>query len=349
MKNGRTASVLACVGAVIGAGFASGREIVTFFTRYGAHAWWLMALAAGMMALLCALITESARRFGGGQGWCGLFPGRAWAAQGCVLVLMAVTGGAMVSAAGQMISLLWPSHWAYSAGAVGTLWMAWWLGRGNLRVLGWISGALTAMLMAILVLAMASTAARPVVALRPPLTAAALLRAALRAAAYSAMNMTLAIGVVCRLSRFQAQNRRLSAVFGGVMALLLCISNLLYLRHPEQLDAAFPIVGLLRGFGRRGFVISVVLLYLSILTTLAAVLYALRDAAQSYVRSPALQMIAAMGPPLAVSCVGFSGIVDTLYAPIGFLCLLVVFLPLGFRIFRDRKEKLDKSPTHTVR
>ena len=349
MEKGRAASVLTCVGAVIGAGFASGREIVTFFTCYGAHAWWLMALAVGVMALLCALITESARRFGSGKDWCSLFPGRAWAAQGCALVLMAVTGGAMVSAAGQMISLLWPSHWAYSVGLVGTLWMAWLLARGNLRVLGWISGALTAMLVAIIVLAMAGTAARPVVMLRPPLTAAALLGAALRASAYAAMNMTLAIGVVCRLSRSRAQNRRLSAVFGGVMALLLCASNLLYLRHPEQLDAAFPIVGLLRGFGRRGFVTSVVLLYLSILTTLAAVLYALRGAAQSHVESPALQAIAAMGPPLAVSCVGFSGIVETLYAPIGVLCLLVVFLPLALRILRDRKEKLDKSPVHTVR
>lgn len=347
MKNGRAASVMACVGAVIGAGFASGREIVTFFTRYGAHAWWLMALAAGMMAMLCALITESARRFGGGHGWCGLFPGRAWVAQGCALVLMTVTGGAMVSAAGQMISLLWPSHWAYSVGVVGTLLAAWWL--GNLRVLGWISGALTAMLTAMILLAMAGTASRPVVMLGSPRTAVALIGAAVRAAAYAAMNMTLAIGVVCQSARSRAQNRRLSAVFGGGMALLLCMSNLLYLRHPEQLDAAFPIVELLRGFGRRGFVISVVLLYLSILTTLAAVLYALRDAAQSHVESPALQAIAAMGPPLAVSCVGFSGIVETLYAPIGIVCLFAVFLPLALRIFRDRKERLDKSPVHTVR
>lgn len=349
MKKDWAASVLACLGAVIGAGFASGRETVAFFTCYGAHAWWLMALAIGVMVGLCALITESARRFGGEHGWCGLFSGRAWAAQGCALVLMAVTGGAMVSAAGQMICLLWPSHWAYSAGVVGTLLTAWLLGRGKLRVLGWIGGALTAMLSAILVLAMAGTVSRPVVTLDRSFTAAGLLEAAIRAIAYASMNITLAIGVVCQCARSSGtQNRRLSAAFGGGMALLLCASNLLYLRHPEQLNAAFPIVGLLRGFGRRGFIISVVLLYLSILTTLAAVLYALRGAAKAHVERPALQAIAAMGPPLAVSCVGFSGIVETLYAPIGIVCLFIVFMPLALRVLRERKEGLDKSTVHTV-
>ena len=349
MKNNGAASVLACLGAVIGAGFASGREIVSFFTRYGVHAWWLIGVAAGMTALLCVLITESARRFGSGLGWCGLFPGKAWAAQGCALVLMIVTGGAMVSAAGQMISLLWASRWAYSVGVVGTLLAAWQLGQGNLRVLGWISGALTAMLCAVLALAMAGTVSRPVVMLDAPLSAAGLAKAAIRAAAYAAMNMTLAISVVCQCARSRAQNLRLSAVFGGGMALLLCVSNLLYLRHPERLDAAFPLVELLRGFGRRGFLTSVALLYLSILTTLVAVLYALRGAAQSHVQSPVLQAISAMGLPLAVSCFGFSGIVETLYTPIGIVCLFVVFLPLGLRIFREAKEGLDKSPIHTVR
>ncbi len=37
-------SVLACVGAVIGAGFVSGREIYSFFTRYGEASWGLILL-----------------------------------------------------------------------------------------------------------------------------------------------------------------------------------------------------------------------------------------------------------------------------------------------------------------
>ena len=37
------------VSAVVGAGFASGREIMHFFSRYGACSWCLCFLAAGLM------------------------------------------------------------------------------------------------------------------------------------------------------------------------------------------------------------------------------------------------------------------------------------------------------------
>lgn len=348
MRDGYAASVLTCVGAVIGAGFASGREVVTFFTRYGAHAWWLLGIAALAMGGLCALCMRCVRQRGSVESWCDLFPGKGWVAQGCALVLMTITGGAMISASGQMISLLWANEWAYSVGVVGTLLVAWVLGGGNLRVLGWMSGGLTVMLLSVVALVMARTASRPIVELSLPPKPVQLLGAAACAVAYAAMNMTLAIGVVCRCARSKRQNRRLSITFGIVMLLLLGASNLLYLRHPEQLNAAFPIVGLLRTFGRRGFVASVLLLYLSILTTLAAVLYALRSAAKCHMQSPALQAVTAMGLPLAVSRVGFSGIVETLYAPVGIACLLLVFCPLARSVLADRKESLDKSAIHTV-
>ena len=43
-KNGGAAGMAACLGAIVGAGFASGREVVAFFTRYGVHARWLIPL-----------------------------------------------------------------------------------------------------------------------------------------------------------------------------------------------------------------------------------------------------------------------------------------------------------------
>ena len=64
-------SVLACVGAVIGAGFVSGREIYSFFTRYGAASWGLILLAAVTMVFLCALCMRRAQQENAGC-WCGL-------------------------------------------------------------------------------------------------------------------------------------------------------------------------------------------------------------------------------------------------------------------------------------
>lgn len=69
-KNGGAAGMAACLGAIVGAGFASGREVVAFFTRYGVHARWLITLSAMTLALLCALwhgrcATGAARIAGG--------------------------------------------------------------------------------------------------------------------------------------------------------------------------------------------------------------------------------------------------------------------------------------------
>ena len=41
-----------CAGAVIGGGFASGRETISFFTQYGRYGWWLIVLSVGVMVLL---------------------------------------------------------------------------------------------------------------------------------------------------------------------------------------------------------------------------------------------------------------------------------------------------------
>ena len=113
-------SVLACVGAVIGAGFVSGREIYSFFTRYGEASWGLILLSAATMVFLCTLCMRRAQQEQA-DCWCSLqcFSGTKMGAlaRGCVTALMLVTGGAMVSAAGHLTELLWPSSWACSRAA----------------------------------------------------------------------------------------------------------------------------------------------------------------------------------------------------------------------------------------
>ena len=119
-----------------------------------------------------------------------------------------------------------------------------------------------------------------------------------------------------------------AAQFGAFMALMMAVSHRLYASHPEWSQEAFPIVRALSGLGRKGFLLSAALVYLSVFTSLTAVMYALRCAAQEQTDSPLLRLGLLFGLPLAVSVVGFAGIVDRFYAPAGLLCLLAVFLPL---------------------
>ncbi len=322
----RHSTVLGCVGAVIGAGFASGREVVTFFTQYGRHGWWLIVLAALMMTCLCSLCMRAARLRGG--DWTQLVTGRL--ARSCPLLLMTLTAGAMIAASGHMVALAWSHPQAYALGVMGTLLAAWLMCRGRMKMLTALSGVLTLMLLCAL---MASLGSLPVntVRLDEGLSAAQLVRAAIRAAGYAAMNMTLAIGVVCRNAQHTKDHWVAAGLFGWIIGMLLLISQYVYSRYPVSSEMAFPMLALLNGYGRAGYLAGVILLYLAIVTTLASVLYALDTAAQSRIVRRDLRLLLVPGVPLAVSGIGFEGIVDRLYAPAGLICLLAVFVPMAWQ------------------
>ena len=342
MKTGNRKSVLACVGAVIGAGFVSGREIYSFFTRYGQASWGLILLSAATMVFLCALCMRRAQQEKI-DCWCGLkcFSGTKLGAlaRGCVTALMLVTGGAMVSAAGHLVELIWPSAWAYPAGAVGTLLLAWMLGFRGVGPLSAVSGFLTVFFIGVmLVLLRQPGMGKSVVQEQTP--PGGLIFAAIRAVAYGSMNMTVAIGVACRAEKGASGCRccdRRALLTGLVLTGLLFGANALYLRHPGLQREAFPIVRLFQGFRRTGYVLCVTLLYLAVLTTLTAVLYALRGDMDGRGARPALSKALTLGLPLAVSVVGFAGIVDGLYTPVGLCCLGLVFLPMLFSARKPRR------------
>lgn len=333
MKNRNVEGAIACVGAVIGAGFASGREIMTFFTRFGVHSWWLILLAACVMIMLCSLTMRAA----GSQctdNWCGIFSGYSkvtrHGSQVCAIALMSITGGAMISASGHMVELLWTFEWSYPIGALGTLCLAWWLGFGSTKSISYISGILTVLFTgAILFVLAQKNDDQWVVQLQSSADLASIALGAVNAIAYAAMNLTIAIGVVCKCANQTSRNVcRLSAIFGFILIGMLFLSNYLYLKHPELQNEVFPIVKLLSQFGIHGFVVSVLLLYLAIFTTLIAIICTLRNAIESYVTPSSTSNIITLLLPIIVSFIGFSDIIDKLYAPIGLCCLIFVFLPI---------------------
>lgn len=341
MKKHSVEGALACVGAVIGAGFVSGREVISFFSRYGGHSWWLITLSVAVMMILCTLCMRRAG-FACRDNWCDLYMGEypviRWITSFCAVLLLVIIGGAMVSAAGHMVMLLWPSEWAYSLGAVGTLGAAWLLSGGGVKPLAWVSSVLTMVLLLGMLMMLKADIPPQTVAITQPAGPLTLGWAAVRAVAYASMNMAIAIGVVCRIGcGCSRRNDRQSALFGLLMISLLFISNHLYLKHPELMTETFPVVRLFINFGRTGYVMSVILLYLAVFSTLIAVVYALKMAISAHIRSKTLACAVTLGSPLAVSAVGFMSIVDELYAPIGLLCLGLMFAPL--MLFRQKSAK----------
>ena len=146
---------LALLGGVIGAGFASGREIVRFFAAHGAMGFIAVAFAlAALLALFALLPIRLAAE--GQPGLSGLCRARFGARVGGVcgalfFLLSAVTGGAMLAACAELSALVWPIRHAYALGFAVTAVLAALLCAFKTRGLAVVGGALCGLLPILLI------------------------------------------------------------------------------------------------------------------------------------------------------------------------------------------------------
>ncbi|MBE5778652.1 MAG: hypothetical protein E7331_04880 [Clostridiales bacterium] len=327
MMKSHFTGVVSCLGAVIGAGFVSGREVISFFSKYGHHSWWLIFLSGITMMLLCDILMRNGNCI---KSVCTLSEKRLMgnAAQFVLLMVLFTLCGSMASAAGHMVQLIVPVRHAYWIGLPGSLCIAWLIAKGSPKPFSVISTALMALFLGMTFLALHQSRGEETVLIPSP-SSFALMKAAVYAVGYGAMNVAVSISVMCQsgCGRSRTSDRR-AACFGLCMCALLFISNALYLQHPQKMNDAFPIIGFFALFGKRGYIACVVLLYVAILTTLSALVSTLRSSLEARGLSPVPTALATLGLSTAVSLIGFAGIVNHLYAPGGLVCLVMVFLPM---------------------
>ena len=315
------ASVVTCLGAVVGAGFASGQEILQFFSRYGAVSWVGIALSCGVMTGFAAILMNRAQAFQAGS----LFElcqnalgkgGRAgqWAFQ----MLYAVTGGAMLAAAGEIFALIWPWQYGYWIGVLYTLALVLYCVGGSIRPVEAAGVLMLPALLMILILAFSLPQGQEGALMETvPLP-----KAFSQAIAYGALNITLAAAVLMETGReLNCRCRCRAVVWLGVsLAALLCLGNGALLRHPEAHHQALPFVQLLRPFGRLGYYLGAAGLYLAVLTTLLAAARGMTGLVrESFPKIPAAAITGAA--MLLLSLGGFSGLVEKAYPILGYVCL----------------------------
>ncbi len=270
--------VLAIVGAVIGAGFASGREVMTFFTRFGAWSWAGIAVAAVVMGVVVLRLLSLARRLGAVSFAvvCERALGTRGGRIGATLYALMLwgTGAAMLSGAGELCAIALPVHGAYAIGFAGMLLLGAVVARRGIGALAWVSAGMAPLCCLLYFLLM----------IRPPLPAQVSLAPAPvgwgtvpLGIAYAALNIALAAGLLCEQAAQRTARECVSAAIGAAACLgaLLTLSNAAMLPSVSALSgAALPIVRLASGLGITGFWLCVATLGLAMLTTLAATLRA---------------------------------------------------------------------------
>jgi len=262
-------TVLCILGAMIGAGFASGQEMMRFFTGYGPFSWCLIVLAAIMMTGLMYRVMQRGNP-------AHLMPrGKfTWFGKGLLLLLLVFVAGGMEAAAGELFALTVNIHHARGIGLLITSSICVVLSQRNMRILSGFG----LLLLPLLLIALALCRRLPDLHFKSELPdAIELFRAIVHGIGYAGMNVMLSAGVLCDAAG-NCGNRRIcrsSLWAGGALLCLLLLYNAALLPYRVLLrEQPLPLVMLLRVYGKAGFYLSAAVLYLAVITTLMAVMRA---------------------------------------------------------------------------
>ena len=316
-RPGRVAAEIC--GAVVGAGFASGKEIASFFSRFGRWSWAGIMLAVAVVGAVCLGVMRRPGVAGMPLAWQGRGLGRVWTA--LFTGLMAATGGAMLAGAGEGAALLVPAKGAYWLGMAATLAMAWLLTGRELKALPMVSRVLIVCLSAVVMLG----------AVMPRQEAASLRgngwaelpAGMLCGACYGGFNVALACPAAAEggSGLTKGQRRRCAGMVCLTLGLLLCCGNLVLLRSPNLQGEALPFIRMLAPVGMAGYYLCGAALYLAALTTLAAALRGLRALlGRGYPAGAAVLAMLSLG--------GLERLVARVYPLLGAGCLVLLALAM---------------------
>lgn len=306
------------LGTVLGAGIASGREIASFFSRYGM--WSVPGILIAGSVLVCLADNELPHT------WAGRWQRCLWRVLLCLLMI--VTGGAMLSGAGEIASLTLPVHGAYGIGMAATGVLAWLLAHRTKTGLAWTSRVLLIVLTLVIVSGLRM----------PPEQAAATTDAffpvgMIRAATYGGFNAALLLPIMVNAREASHTSRRRSIRYAGLLFTCLVLAgNAVILRRPLLINEALPFVRMMQQSGKLGFYLGAVCLYLAVLSTLTACFRGL---------GPRWYVSASIA---AVALLGFSGVVEVAYPLVGCGCLCMLtaakFVNCSRKAFQGRRDML---------
>ena len=320
-------AALSAVAAMVGAGFASGRELVVFFSGQGAPSWLGILIACAGAGFLTGSVAALAQRTG-----CRELPGvfskamgrgSGLAMEAVYAALLVLCAGAMLSTGATLGALTFPVHGSFLLGTAITLACGLLLTmRGALPSAGLF---LVAMMVA-WYLAL-GTGQNP----DGVHAGGSIVISAASGMIYAAFNATVAAGVVCLGAGEEINPRRVGLFTALLLAAMMIPANWALLRAgADTRQMMLPSVVMAERWGVAGYYLSIGALFLAVVTTLAAALSALRAQLSALGLKPGQALFFSCAAALALSMAGLSALVGIGYPAMGVLCSVMLLILISY-------------------
>lgn len=334
------------IGTIVGAGFASGKEIVQFFTRYGSWGSIGILIACGLFIWVGTKILLLSNRIKA-HSLNDLFRYLLGERIGTILqwlmfvMLFGITS-VMLAGAGAVFheQLGLPSFWGRLLICV----LCYLLLLRGLNGLLWMNSVVVPILCIFIITLWFATVpfshALPQAGSGIPHTS--LFFSVLQAVAYAAFNLVTAFVVLAPLG--SGTDDRRTVLWGGLLggigfSLLLILTHMILSRYPALLSHDIPLAELVkRGLPLWFHFLFVMVIYGEIFSTFIGNLFGMirqiENTDEFGVKSPAPSktlILLMMGIAFFISQLGYSALIQVLYPLYGYLCLLILLYVIARR------------------
>ncbi|MFX3617863.1 MAG: transporter [Sporolactobacillus sp.] len=330
----RTLQIAAAyIGTVVGAGFASGREIIQFFTQYQAWGTFGVLLSSLLMAWMSTKLMIYSRRidaYSFNELFVHLFGTRLGTVIEALMffIIFGLTGVMLAGSGAVFHEHLLGGR---QLGMLLTLLISFFFLIKGVRGLFWINSLVVPILIAFVSLAFMLNTHAPLLQLPQGLEVKGLL-SAIR---YAAFNMLTALVVLVPLAREAPDEKTLrwgGWIGGAGLGILMLMAHLLLLGHPRVLTFEMPMAELARPIGLVMHFGFALVIFGEILTTFVGNIFGLARQLHStfpLILSSGQAMILLIIAAYALGQAGYASLISTLYPLYGTLCSLI-FIYLCF-------------------
>lgn len=316
----------AIVGSVVGAGFASGEEVLSFFAVYGASALSAAVLAGALLGMLGGRLMHVAQSRGASSHAAVLrllFGSYAPYAEVMLALFWLVSLAVMLAGAGALCRPYVPPALSTAVLALVLLFLSVRGARAVLSANLVITPLVLAMLCGALVYSLVWHQAS-LSALVPAPSESVGVRALLSSLLYVSYNLVLCMPALTALPVLSKRAVRLGAAGAGLTLcfLLAALVAVVSLHYEESIAARLPMLTVSAMQHDACFALYGAVLVLAMVTSASSALLGTSQMLAPYVHAPLMQSASVLTAALLIGQVGFSLLVDTLLPALGVTALI---------------------------